>query len=272
MVQLASKAVAPRTYVISLENRKARGSGHERPEEILCAARALFLEHGVENVTTRQIAARVGISQTALYVYFKSKDEMLDRLVDAALRKLGAALDAVDASCSDPIDFLRSNFREYIRFGLEHPDEYRLVFMLRDGRRKTRADLHQHNPIGDALFDALQARIEQGVASGRLRCLKTSLAAAQSVWAAVHGLVALRLAYPDFDWIPVDEQIEAHVDMLLHGIVKTGSGAPREAHHAARGPKAPTRPGIGGQLPGTAPSANEGKWSKGRTPIPEPFD
>jgi AcrR family transcriptional regulator len=221
--QVPDKARASsKTYVISLENRKARGSGHERPEEILAAARALFLEHGVENVTTRQIAARVGISQTALYVYFKSKEEMLDRLVDAALRKLGAALDAVNVRCADPIEFLRANFREYIRFGLEHPDEYRLVFMLRDGRRKATAKAHSHNPIGDALFDALKTRIEQGVAAGKLRCLKTGLAAAQSVWAAIHGLVALRLAYPDFEWIPVDELIDAHVDMLLHGIVHAG--------------------------------------------------
>jgi AcrR family transcriptional regulator len=233
MVEAADERLPPRTYVVSLENRKARGSGHERPEEILCAARALFLEHGVENVTTRQIAARVGISQTALYVYFKSKDKMLDRLVDAALRKLGAALDAVDARCVDPIDFLRSNFREYIRFGLEHPDEYRLVFMLRDGRRKPRPGPHHHNPIGDALFDVLKSRIERGVASGVLRCLKTSLGAAQSVWVAIHGLVALRLAYPDFDWLPVDEQIDAHVDILLNGIVNGASTKQEERSDVA---------------------------------------
>ena len=218
--QLARGSLAPRTYVAPLENRKARGSGHERPEEILCAARALFLEHGVENVTTRQIAARVGISQTALYVYFKSKEEMSDRLVDAALRKLGAALDAVDARCLDPIDFLRSNFREYIRFGLEHPDEYRLAFMLRDGRRKARPDAHRAQLRRRYIVQCSENRIEQGVASGKLRCLKTGLGAAQSVWAAVHGLVALRLAYPEFDWIPVEEQIDAHVDMLLHGIAE----------------------------------------------------
>src|SRR5580658_8734657 len=137
MGRTATKQASPRTYVISLENRKARGSGHERREEILRAARELFLEHGVEGVSTRQIAARVGISQTALYVYFKSKEEMLDRLVDAALRKLGVALDAVNVSWADPVDFLRANLREYIRFGLSHPDEYRLVFMLRDARRKS---------------------------------------------------------------------------------------------------------------------------------------
>jgi AcrR family transcriptional regulator len=233
MGRTATKQAPPRTYVISLENRKARGSGHERREEILRAARELFLEHGVEGVSTRQIAARVGISQTALYVYFKSKEEMLDRLVDAALRKLGVALDAVNVSWSDPVDFLRANLREYIRFGLSHPDEYRLVFMLRDARKIDPALSKEHNPVGDALFNALKSRIEQGVASGKLRCLKTGRAAAQSVWAAMHGLVALRLAFPDFDWVPVDEQIDGHVDIILHGIIGTGD------RHAKPAPEAP---------------------------------
>jgi AcrR family transcriptional regulator len=214
----------------ALERRKARGAGYERREEILDSARALFLEHGVENVSTRQIAARVGISQTCLYVYFKSKEEMLDKLVEASLRKLGAELDAVNASHPDPVAFLRANLRAYIRFGLSHPDEYRLVFMLRDARRKGAARPHGHaSPIGDALFDVLQSRIEQGVAEGKFRCLATARAAAQSVWAAVHGLVALRLAYPDFDWVPVEEQIDGHVDMLLHGLVE------KEAENQARG-------------------------------------
>jgi AcrR family transcriptional regulator len=233
MRRSAIKHISPKTYVISLENRKARGSGHERREEILTAARELFLEHGVEGVSTRQIAARVGISQTALYVYFKSKEEMLDRLVDAALRKLGVALDAVNVSWADPVDFLRANLREYIRFGLSHPDEYRLCFMLRDARRKSDASYgEEHNPVGEALFNALVSRIEQGVDSGKLRCLKTGRAAAQSVWAAMHGLVALRLAFPDFGWAPLDEQIDGHVDMLLHGIL--GKGAGREAPTPAK--------------------------------------
>ena len=233
MAPSAPRRTPQRTYVISLANRKARGSGHERRGEILRAARELFLEHGVEAVSTRQIAARVGISQTALYVYFKSKEEMLDRLVDAALRKLGLALDAVNVSWSDPVDFLRANLREYIRFGLSHPDEYRLAFMLRDARRKADVAFSQeHNPVGDALFNALKSRIEQGVASGKLRCLKTGRTAAQSVWAAMHGLVALRLAFPDFDWAPVDEQIDGHVDILLHGIIGSAGRQPKPPEEA----------------------------------------
>ncbi len=220
MAQPAVKQNSPRTYVISLENRKARGCGHERPEEILCAARQLFLEHGVENVSTRQIAARVGISQTALYVYFKSKEEMLDQLSNAALCKLGAELQKIDAACRDPVEYLRQALSGYVRFGLEHPDEYRLAFMLRDGHRKTDDVDHKESPVGKALFVALANRIAEGVAAGKIRNMGQSAESiAQSVWAAIHGLVSLRLAYPDFDWPPVDDQVALHIDMLLRGLI-----------------------------------------------------
>ncbi|MGA2494515.1 MAG: helix-turn-helix domain-containing protein [Roseiarcus sp.] len=110
MIIRVEKAV-PRSYVISLENRKRRGAGCERPAEILKAARALFLENGVEGVTTRQIAARVGISQTALYVYFCTKEQMLDSLAREAWRGLGAALDAAveeGPEQAEPADRLRA--------------------------------------------------------------------------------------------------------------------------------------------------------------------
>src|SRR3546814_997260 len=44
--------------------RKPRGQGHERVEEILAAAKALYAEGGYEFTPTRRIAGRVGVSQT----------------------------------------------------------------------------------------------------------------------------------------------------------------------------------------------------------------
>jgi AcrR family transcriptional regulator len=232
-----------RFYVVSLDNRKARGSGHERPEEILAAARELFLAHGVESVSTRQIAKRVGISQTALYVYFKSKEDMLDELAEAAFRKLGAALSSVEARCPDPVDYLRATVQEYIRFGLENPDEYRLAFLLRDGRRKAPRSNDQEPPAGLMVFAAVESRIASGLQTGALRTSGSSArGAAQALWAAIHGLVALQLAYPDFGWVPVEDLIGIQTDMILSGLInseKPSHVAPRkrapDRHKAAAG-------------------------------------
>ncbi len=227
-----------RTYVISLDNRKARGSGHERLEEILAAARELFLEHGIENVSTRQISSRVGISQTALYVYFKNKEEMLDKLVEGAFLKLSHVMKELEAQCADSLAYLRLAIPAYIRFGVENPDEYRLAFLLRDGRRKAgELPVEQRQTVGARVFGVLEARIADGLSTGLLRGSAASAqAVAQAVWAAIHGLVALRLAYPDFAWVPFDELVMAHTDMLLHGLLAEPdvAGRPKPGRKPAR--------------------------------------
>ena len=218
----AAKAGKPtRFYVVSLDNRKARGSGHERVGEILEAARELFLQHGVESVSTRQIAARVGISQTALYVYFKNKGELLDRLTEGAFGKLGDALQHVSDRHSDPVDFLRAWIPEYIRFGLKHPDEYRLTFLLRDGRHPGLLPQEQRQTEGLKVFSIFRARLAAAQMSGALRSSASPQALAQSLWAAMHGLVALLLAFSDFDWVKLDELVRVHAETLLDGLVTT---------------------------------------------------
>ena len=213
---------APRSYVVSLEHRKARGSGHERAAEILRAARDLFLEHGVENVTTRQIAARVGISQTALYVYFPSKESMLDRLSLDAFAKLNSALGALKDKGLCGAEYFRQSAREYIRFGLEHPDEYRLMFIMRARRRDALLPTGhpERGSVRAMVFDRLQEKIADGVARGELRDFPDPRAVAQSIWAALHGLVSLFLCGTKPDWAALEPLVDVHVDILLNGLVK----------------------------------------------------
>ncbi len=232
-----------RFYVVSLDNRKARGSGHERVGEILEAARELFLQHGVESVSTRQIAARVGISQTALYVYFKNKGEMLDQLTEGAFRKLGEAMQDVSKRNSDPVEFLRAWIPEYVRFGLKHPDEYRLTFLLRDGRHPGLLPQEQRQTEGLTVFSNFRERLAAAQASGALRSPTASPEAlAQSLWAAMHGLVALLLAFSDFDWVKLDALVRVHTDLLLEGLV----GMPDPPRNAVMG---------SGRAPGGAAAA-----------------
>ncbi len=56
---------------------------------------------------------------------------MLDALVAAAFRKLGAACDKVDLKGGDPAEALQAGMLGYIRLGLSNPDEYRTAFSLR---------------------------------------------------------------------------------------------------------------------------------------------
>jgi AcrR family transcriptional regulator len=215
------------TYTISLANRKARGSGHERLSEILTAARELFLEHGFENVSTRKIAERVGISQTSLFAYYKTKDDILRSLIRGAFEELDRAIAEVDRAATDPCDWLRRGIAGYIAFGLSHPDEYRLAFMVIKAYRKPYNVEQAEQPgegtrVGVPIFLRLVETVGEGIRAGIVRGdLGSPLLVAQALWASMHGLVAALIARPrpHFPWEDVDALIRVQTNMLLDGML-----------------------------------------------------
>src|SRR5258707_3773095 len=161
-----------RTYTISLTNRKPRGSGHERLAEILVAAKELFVEAGVENVTTRKIAERVGISQTALFTYYRTKDEILSRLMQDAFGELARVVADAGKETPDTRDWLRRCVAGYVGFGLKYPDEYRLAFMVIKAHGKTAATAPAQpgivQRIGLPIFRQLEEKVAAAMAEGAL--------------------------------------------------------------------------------------------------------
>src|SRR6478736_1147418 len=73
---------------------KQRMSAAERREQIIAAAREVFVEQGVTGARSRQIAERAGITEAYLYRHFHSKDELYRLAVDAPLKTM---LDQVES-------------------------------------------------------------------------------------------------------------------------------------------------------------------------------
>jgi AcrR family transcriptional regulator len=177
-----------------------------RREQILHVALDLFGAHGIEHVTTRQIAQAVGISQPSLYAHFRSLDEIA---VELCCRAFDLLYDRARAAADGTTDAERRLYdigREYIRFGLEHSAAYRVAFMIeptnQTAEQKARALAAGHRAFG-VLLDACAAARESDDA--------TTHALAQSMWASVHGLVALLLAREHFPWVEREALIETHL-------------------------------------------------------------
>jgi AcrR family transcriptional regulator len=227
---MTSKPVR-KSFTVSLEHKKARGLGFERRDEILAAAKELFLQEGVESVSTRKLAQLVGLSQTGIYVYFKSKQAILAALIDAAFKNLGNALSAIDGKSTGAMQYLELAIPVYIRWGLENPDEYRLAFMLRDptssAHPDSKGDPSEKSFEGVKVFAGLGRQILAGVAAGEVNSIdKDPRAIAQCVWASLHGLVSLLIAFPIFDWVATDRLICAHTRLLLDGLRPQRPAAP----------------------------------------------
>lgn len=59
--------------------------GEERKQELIDAALELFAENGYDNTSVNAIIQKVGVSKGAFYYYFKSKEDVLDCIVEQEL-------------------------------------------------------------------------------------------------------------------------------------------------------------------------------------------
>lgn len=75
--------------------------------EIVAAADALFYRQGFEHTSFAHIADAVQISRGNFYHHFKSKDAILQAVIEARVEKTRAMLDAWAAQCETPLDRLR---------------------------------------------------------------------------------------------------------------------------------------------------------------------
>ena len=72
--------------------------------------------------------------------------------------------------------------------------------------------------IAGQCYDRYAGVVSEIAAAGQLRT-GSAEAAAQALWAACHGLVALMITRPNVDWAPADELTSLLLEGLLHGLV-----------------------------------------------------
>jgi len=197
--------------------RKPRGQGHERRAEILAAAKAMFLADGYEAFTTRKLAARVGLSQTGLYVYFGSKEDLLDAVCRQSFVALGDEFRRAVAGAGEGTSRLRALGLAYIQFGLAHPDEYRLTFLEGPGLKKMQSPdgdaATGHHGAGGNVFLIIRGELGRLADVGGLRPVDLDVAT-HTVWFGLHGLVSIFIARPGY----LRAERDALIEDLLNGL------------------------------------------------------
>lgn len=197
--------------------RKAKGDGHLRRAEILDAAERIFIAEGYEGATIRRIADEVGVSSTALYMHFPDKGCILHEICEGTFRQLLARNAEVAAKPLDPVTRTRMMLDAYMRWGFEHPNAYQLVYCQRSPVStgplpEATADLSRQ------CYEIFAGVVREVAAEGRLRTGDGD-SAAQAIWMACHGVVALYTARPNFDWSKREELMRLTLDGMLHGLV-----------------------------------------------------
>ncbi|HXG94855.1 MAG TPA: TetR/AcrR family transcriptional regulator [Blastocatellia bacterium] len=186
-------------------------------QDILDAARELFVEEGYENVSMRRIAEKIEYSPTTIYLYFEDKAALLFAICEETFAKLAKKLENIMQQYADPIEALERGCRAYVEFGLKNPNHYRVTFMLQPDRKFGAEHYLREGSMGMRAYDRLRECVYACIREGKLR-EKDVDAVSQAIWACNHGITSLLITKPDFPWAGKNRLIDLTISTFIEGL------------------------------------------------------
>lgn len=201
---------------MGVQERRAREK-QELRQEILDAARELFVHEGFENVSMRKIAEKIEYSPTTIYLHFADKADLLDSVCEETLEKLENRLAVFRDTTADPLERLKQGLRAYIEFGLEYPSDYRVAFLLEFKPFAEPDRCVRCHDQGQKTFDHMRHNVRECMELGIFRQSDVE-ATSQALWAAIHGLTSLLILHPNFPWVERDVLIDRLIGTVVDGL------------------------------------------------------
>jgi len=165
-------------------NEPAKLQGDLR-EGCLVEAMGIIKDRGLEELSLREVARRLGVSHQAPYRHFPSRDHLLAEVVDRAFRRFDDFL-AQAGVTEDPRADLQRMGQLYLEYAARFPLEYRLMF----GAKLPRVEEHpQMMERGCGAFDQLRDVLARMVGGTRDDAVVT--AEAMFAWSTIHGLASI---------------------------------------------------------------------------------
>jgi AcrR family transcriptional regulator len=186
-----------------------------RKEEILKAAQHAFLKFGIEKITLDDIAKECGVKKTALYYYFKSKDDILAEMLLQKINEFEVQIREEVLNTENVKDRLRTYMRTKIRIMQENIPFIELL--EKEGLPfKAKEFMHIHKrKIMDTDFCLVKEVLKQGIKNKRVsHKLDDSLVL--MIMGVTYGTFIGRFL-ENTDW-DIDAMIETSIDVIFNGI------------------------------------------------------
>lgn len=165
---------------------RTKSGTRDLKEACLEEALSIIAQSGLEGLSLREVARRLGVSHQAPYRHFPSRDHLLAEVVSRAYVAFAAHLDARPRG-ADPFADLSAMGEAYLAYASAHPLEYRLMFGTPLPDPAEHPDMMENGRHAFSILQAGIARLErppQAQAPAELDALY--------VWATVHGLASIR--------------------------------------------------------------------------------
>lgn len=187
-----------------------------RRETIQDAALHVMARDGLAGATMQAIAEQAGVAKGTLYLYYRSREELLERAAESAFDELVTRLQEV-LSQPQPLGVrLRNLVRTKIEFFDAHQEFFRVYMVTRHPEEMSERARHRRRrrPQYARYLEQLTAFFAQGVRSGEIRGIDPARVALFFA-EGVAGLLLRRLSESP---PPAEQEVDWLVDLLLHGL------------------------------------------------------
>lgn len=158
-------------------------------EALIEAALKLLGEKGFRNLTLRNVAREAGVTASAMYRHYESKEALLAGVAEDGFQKLIQAGEReLKRNTGDPAKVYQGLSSAYVGFAMEHPEQLRIMFSNAIEDRSQHPELqHTSSKSFQQLVDSVRDCQEQGLIKGQHDTLLVAL----SLWSMLHGLSML---------------------------------------------------------------------------------
>jgi AcrR family transcriptional regulator len=215
---------------------RSRDPGSSLKEACVQAAREVIAEHGVESLSMRDVARKLGISHQAPYRHFESRDHLLAEIMCRCFADFAQSLDERPRTGNPEAD-LEAMGHAYLNYARKKPLEYRLMFGTPWPEPAQHPALVQHavlafNLLRDSLREMHGHRSEQHAQADRQ---------AMFIWSTLHGMASITQANVMRN-LNLASGVEHALPADMMARIGLGLNLPEAAQPAANPPKPKRKP------------------------------
>ncbi|MGW7578038.1 TetR/AcrR family transcriptional regulator [Streptomyces sp. NPDC054765] len=170
------------------QTSRGRGRYHHGAlkETLVEGAQKLLAEKGTAGFSLHELARRVGVSVAAPYRHFENRDALLGAVAARGYEKLLRMLGESLSDAAGPIAQLRLFGVSYMRFAIDYPELFEIMFTDRYRGQTEEAQRASFEPMIDF--------VQQAQRAGALPSAAPAAHIARFLWATAHGQTVLHLS------------------------------------------------------------------------------
>lgn len=189
---------------------------------LLATATTMIAEEGIEALSLRKLALRIGVSRTAAYHHFKDKNDLLSAIAAQGFKSWQQQAEDIftNDQLSDKAKY-QTFVHYYVRFATENAAIYKLMFGSTLWKKESREKDNKPNSsqaLIDVAYPSFQYQVEMTQAwqqKGILPKSHNSLRLAQVTWATLHGIAQLVIDGIYADASHINEMCDCAVELFL---------------------------------------------------------